>query len=301
VNFRDLKLRIQQFVPELNVITIGFQINKRYQRILKQWHWSFLKSEAILTTVAPYSTGTVTVTNGSKTVTGSGTNWTLAMAGRQFRIDSAHAYYEIDTIDSATQLTLKYAYGGDSGSGKSYKIFQNIYSLASDVKEISSIVYNYLMRQKDAYFLDRYDAERSSTGVPEWWIYRGRDANGYQQIEIYPVPDDAYEIRYRYYKKVSNLSADTDEPLCREDLLEMGALVDCYRLMISKVRNAVEKLSYTRLMQDAQREYQQLLYEAIEEDIRVESQRETVSDVYEPISYSDTFRASHDIHYWEVM
>lgn len=71
---------------------------------------------------APYSTGTISVTNGFKTVTGSGTTWnTLVDAGMLLHIGSERAYV-VEAINSTTQLTLRDPYQGSTGSGKAYSL-----------------------------------------------------------------------------------------------------------------------------------------------------------------------------------
>jgi hypothetical protein len=70
---------------------------------------------------AVYSTGTVTVTQGSKTVTGAGTTWnTLVDAGMLFRI--AGRVYPVATIDSTTQLTLRDDYQEANAAGQAYTL-----------------------------------------------------------------------------------------------------------------------------------------------------------------------------------
>ncbi len=69
-----------------------------------------------------YGTGTVSMTQGSNEVTGSGTSWTSAMAGRKFKITGESKTYKIRDVVSATALTLEDAYEGTTGSGKSYAI-----------------------------------------------------------------------------------------------------------------------------------------------------------------------------------
>lgn len=70
----------------------------------------------------PYSTGTITVTNGSKTVTGSGTTWnTLVDAGMLLRIGTERVYV-VESINSTASLTLRDAYQGTTGGGKSYSL-----------------------------------------------------------------------------------------------------------------------------------------------------------------------------------
>lgn len=64
------------------------------------------------------------VTNGSTTVTGSGTSWTASMAGRFIRLDISNTaansgdsyWYEIKSVASTTSLTLEKAYQGTTRS-----------------------------------------------------------------------------------------------------------------------------------------------------------------------------------------
>jgi len=73
-----------------------------------------------------YSTGTVSVTQGSATVTGSSTVWTTnAAAGGQFRT-GGYGPYEIQSVDSNTQITLVQPFGGATASGASYAVYKDI-------------------------------------------------------------------------------------------------------------------------------------------------------------------------------
>ena len=75
-------------------------------------------------TTADYTTGTVTVTLNSATLTGTDTTFTEAMVGRWFKATTArHGYeYKISAYVSATSLTLESVYEGDTESGLSYRI-----------------------------------------------------------------------------------------------------------------------------------------------------------------------------------
>ena len=68
----------------------------------------------------PYTTGTISATNGDATITGSGTTWTSAMAGRYILVDGF--YYEIDSVTDTTHLELTYAFDGSNQSGAGYAI-----------------------------------------------------------------------------------------------------------------------------------------------------------------------------------
>jgi hypothetical protein len=70
-----------------------------------------------------YVTGTVTVTNGSKVITGSGTAWLSLTAGqRLFRRDGDEVVYKIATVDTNGSAELEAEYEGVSGSALSYVI-----------------------------------------------------------------------------------------------------------------------------------------------------------------------------------
>ena len=67
--------------------------------------------------------GTVSVTNGSATVTGTSTYFAASHAGQIFRIDGDTKEYTVDTVASTTSLTLTATYSGTTGSGKTFRIF----------------------------------------------------------------------------------------------------------------------------------------------------------------------------------
>jgi len=76
-----------------------------------------------------YRTGTVTVTNGSKNVTGVGTLWASSVnAGDAFSLVDANlnptgAWYEVESVTNNTTLVLKQSYAGTTGSNKTYCVF----------------------------------------------------------------------------------------------------------------------------------------------------------------------------------
>lgn len=79
--------------------------------------------------VPAYATGTVTTTNGSPIVTGSGTSWldNVAAIGSYFMISGDSVVYQVSSIDSDTQLTLSSNYVCTScGAGKSYTLAAGI-------------------------------------------------------------------------------------------------------------------------------------------------------------------------------
>lgn len=68
----------------------------------------------------PYTTGTVSVTNGSVNVVGSGTLWTVAMEDGLFTIGGVS--YTVNVVSSSTTLTLTTVFTGTTASGQTYSI-----------------------------------------------------------------------------------------------------------------------------------------------------------------------------------
>jgi hypothetical protein len=75
-----------------------------------------------LAILSRYAAGTVAVTNGSQTVTGTGTNWNPSLGGMPFQVTGEQTAYTISAVASPTQLTLDRSYVGMTAAGKTYAI-----------------------------------------------------------------------------------------------------------------------------------------------------------------------------------
>lgn len=71
-----------------------------------------------------YIVGTISVTNGSANVVGTGTNFTAGMVGKVLRVisDTQKTFYRINTFTDATHITLTSVYGGTTNATASYII-----------------------------------------------------------------------------------------------------------------------------------------------------------------------------------
>lgn len=116
-------------------------INIALNRIDEYFEWPFyMVNSGVISTVAPYTTGTVTVVNGSPVILGVGTVWTSAMVGRKIRVGNGQPYYRIKSIDSPTALTLTALYQSSSIVGTTYTMYKDEYRLAADVDTYKTIV-----------------------------------------------------------------------------------------------------------------------------------------------------------------
>lgn len=149
-------------------------------------------------TIAPtYTTGTVTVTNGSANVTGVGTSWlTEAPAGSAF-VSADGATYTVQSVTTNTALVLTANYAGSTLAGQVYTVTRQNqkYSLGSDTyAEIFGVAGITLYENADTpIFLTE-----STTGawdpteandVPELYAYLPE-----AQVAVHPSPDAAYNM-----------------------------------------------------------------------------------------------------------
>lgn len=99
-----------------------------------------------------FTTGTVTVANGSVTITHSGTSFTPQMVGRCFEVTdgSDTRYYRIASYTSSSVLKLENYYEGVSGSGRSFRIGE-VFKLPDEALEapVEYATWRYETRQKD--------------------------------------------------------------------------------------------------------------------------------------------------------
>jgi uncharacterized protein (TIGR03437 family) len=101
-------------------------------------------------TAVPYTTGTVSATNGSTAVTGTGTSWVPAMVGRQITVSGVIG--AIASVTSPTSLTLVNNFTGTTGSGLAYSILYGpgIYSYTQIAGDTMTTVRNGLVTAVNA-------------------------------------------------------------------------------------------------------------------------------------------------------
>lgn len=194
--------------------SIGRWINMACRKIAYAYPWDSRRSEQREILVAPYDTGTVAVTNGSTTVTGTGTTWTSAMTGRKFTLSIGGPYYRF-TYVSATSGTLSEAYQEDTDSESTYSIFQDEYDLEATTHSVESATLI-----KDAFTgpligyeqveADAADFVGSSTGRPVAWCVCTSTTANTPRVRFSPIPDDTYRVAFRSLKTWTDLSSDGD-------------------------------------------------------------------------------------------
>lgn len=131
--------------------------------------WSWQTARDIFMAKAVYNTGTVAVTRGSATLTGTGTTWTAAMIGRQFRTGTNEPIYTIISRASDTSVAINEPWAGATASGASYEIWNAYFTVPQNFQTFISVWdpnFNWQLHLNESQTrLNSVDAQRSSSGT----------------------------------------------------------------------------------------------------------------------------------------
>lgn len=239
---------------------------------------------ARLLTHAPYTTGTVAVTVGSTTVTGTTTLWNTnndfavknVRAGGKILFSGDDTVYEVSSVSADTTLTLTDAYRGTTLTAGTYTYFEDEYSLAADfLKPLHKTRFD---SRGDIEILDRREFSRRFTRITAVGhigvcaiFDKGFSGNTtpIRRVRFYKPPDEAQYISYAYVTSYlatstagvgqAQLTSDTDEPivpLYARHLIVLKALEHWYRDKKNDSRSEQVKAEYidgvTRLLGDVE-------------------------------------------------
>lgn len=282
-DFSDLYTDLQNRVRVTTGVTATENQAKRYINIaLQDMHvgyserFPWAERESLLTTHAPYTTGTVTTTQGSATVTGASTLWNTnnvftiknARPGGKMVFNGTTDVYEVSSVDSDTQITLTSKFVGTAVAAGTYTYFEDEYDLATDFlrpldqRQFSSGIPISIVGKRD--FRNRY-TRNSITGKPYVCCLIDKNPVGnttpVRRIVLHRPPDSALIIPYSYITgnlvvsatgtMKTGFTATTDEPIVplryRHAIVFHG-LYHWYRDKKDDTRSQEAKGEYTDIM-----------------------------------------------------
>ncbi len=282
-DYSDLFLGLQNAVRVQTGQTATENQAKRWINIgLQDMHVGFserfpwAERHAILVTQDNYTTGTLTATKGSTTLTGASTLWNTnndmgvaaVRVGGKFVIAGGTEVYEVSAVGSDTDVTLTSRYTQTTASGASYEYFEDDYALHAD-----------FLRPLDQTFFDdraeipligrrefrlRYPRNKI-TGKPRVAtvsdIGQVSSTARQRRITFWKPPDDFYSIKYYFVTNklavdasgtaLTSLSSDTDEPIVPlqyRHLIVLYALYHWYRDKKNDTRSQEAKAEYDSLL-----------------------------------------------------
>lgn len=241
-----------------------------------QYHLPWAERQGTLITQPYYTTGTVTITKGSTTLTGASTAWNTAnsfgqnnvTANGKLTIAGGTEVYTVSSIASDTSLTLTQRFIRDDVAAVNYVYWQDEYSLASDflrpIEWTSFDLNSELTFPSRSEFYRRFP-RNSQPGRPQWAMLIDKAFSGstarVRRLVLAPPPKDVKLYPYRYI--TSNLAVtaggvestamvnDTDEPIVPlpyRQAIVLHALWNWYRDKKDDSRSQEAKAAYDEFM-----------------------------------------------------
>src|ERR1035437_1254450 len=176
--------------PDMDASTASVRLNGIIRKVYDRRTWFGLMVRGQIPCVGQVVGGTVNITNGSPIVVGTGTNWTYAVTGRQFRIGYNTDRYTITQLDVATQtLTLEMPWAGTTYTGAGYTIVQAFFEIPN-IKYIHSAK-NLIMAWRlrldlNQQSLDKLDPWRQQVFSPRGLAQMALAPNGNYRVELWP-------------------------------------------------------------------------------------------------------------------
>jgi len=193
----------------------GSELDPNVQEV---WWWLRKDDQGVLTLNPKITTGTVSVTNNSASITFS-SGPTPSVAGRHVKIDD-HPDVFIISAHTATETgaTLESVYTGPTDGTASYKVVQLDYTLASDVLYLSAPMFAYQDGRKDIEHIELSELRRKwplnevGSGVPAEFAMLTQQAVRFSHSGG-TESTDLIKVDYEYAAEPSDLADDSAAPL----------------------------------------------------------------------------------------
>jgi hypothetical protein len=259
--FEQMWRFIKIYAPDIPLPLAQEFVNNAYLRALRSWSWSGLLAEFEFETPVAKTAGTVSIANGSTTVTGVGTTFTASDVGNQIQIDAKGPYFTVMTRVSDTEITVDRAWQFTAVSGGAYILGRFYVTLPLDFGEaiaFRNVTNNWRLRGGIAVErINAADAQRIAAGQP--YIYFGATTSpvtatlGQARFEMWPKATGLRRYSVLYSKKPSYLissSASVLEPINAEVIKE-GALSQlCMWPGTAKLKNPMYNMQDHKFHED---------------------------------------------------
>jgi hypothetical protein len=194
-----------------------------FQEVVREHPWPWCIAESRIVTDEEYMDGTVAVTNGSLSVTGTGTTWVASWATapsmRRIIIEGRSEAYLVSSIAGAGSLTLANSWVGASGSALDYRMFRDIYALPSNCGFGGEYILidpenqRAIKLKNYGTMIDRMIPNYGTTDLVQWASRVALTSTGIPQLQLYPPPSDQQVFIVLYFRsatKPASLTAPLD-------------------------------------------------------------------------------------------
>jgi hypothetical protein len=203
------------------------------------WPWNYAETNVLVP--PPYTTGTVTIANGTGSIVGNGTNWAsyVGQDGWRIRFGNSNLDYIISAILTPNTMTLAQPINlAASLTNSSYTLYKDTYEYPSDYILGSDVALLQPLIRTRIPKVPRYKFEivmnaglRSfSTNIQMFYCDQGQNASGTAfQFRLGPPPAGPSELRLCYHSMAPTM-APTDLSRLPEGYDEVIGLVAASKL-----------------------------------------------------------------------
>ncbi len=216
-------------------------INTAYKDTSSAWDWPWLYAEWNVLIPPPYTTGTISIANGTASVVGVATVWDPTWVGRRIRFGGNNVDYIILNIINPTMLTLAQPVNlGANLVGSAYRMWQQEYLMPLDFDPGNDIFLGQPTLRYRIKHIPRYSFEQQGivlkqlfTSIQMFYTDSGCDeATGAYKIQFMPPVSQVGEYRLVYRKRPDDLSIPTQVTAIPEGYDEVLELIAESRLRI---------------------------------------------------------------------
>lgn len=188
--------------------------------------WSFDWARGQIDLIASYDTGTIAISNGATTVTGTDTEFTDAMVGRKIRIVGVD--YVIDSRASDTEIELATVYGGSDETEAKFTVYKDEYALAANISTVHRIwdkQNNNIIRAVSPLELGDRDFRSEQSGTVKIYAEVGVNSSNQTLVQFHPYPTAIARLEYWYQAditQISGIGSTIDIPVFYDELVKQG-------------------------------------------------------------------------------
>lgn len=195
-------------------------INLTQREVWSRADWMWSRDREIVQTSADKTDGTIDVSVGGTTVTGTSTAFAAGDVGKFIQTSGSDDWYKITAVASSTSLTIEKPYTQTTAlDDGTYIIRQLFYSLSSSAEKVLSAKQAISPRKILAVNWREFDVRRpftTATGEALAYCLWGLDSNKYIQVMLYPYATEIVNLEITIKKKPIDMSADADTSVIPE-------------------------------------------------------------------------------------
>jgi hypothetical protein len=185
-------------------------INEAAEMVFMEMQWPFWNRAGVIELLAPYTTGTLTLTAGSATVAFAGSTLPAWVdAGCDIFIPSTGNWYRISTRDSSTQVTITDAYNGTTTASLAFNLARIRMELPDTCARTNDLLFGanwpYRPVMVSAAKLEAMkDAWQTSDSITCMWAIEQN------YICVWPPPQEYKRVNFMYFHKPVQVTSGSD-------------------------------------------------------------------------------------------